>query len=385
MNAIVVPRLGWSMEEGIFAGWLKNAGDRVAAGEPLFALESDKVTMEVEALDSGVLDIPANAPETGAVVAVGQTLGFLLVDGEAAHTAPAPTPVATMPVSDGRRPASPRARAMAKSLGIDIARVACPEGSNRIVEADVRRAFEQMAPAAASTPVTAAPVSAKPASRARQILAARLEESFRTPHFYVHDELDVTSLAHLREELLPILEERHNVRLTYNDLLIKAIAMTLRSMPNVNCSWNQGEIVQRNAVNIGLAVQTEESLLVPVIRDADRLSLAQIATARRDLVDRCRRSEVKVSDLEDGSVTLSNLGPFGVDRFQAILNPPQSAIIAAGRIAKRPFVEGDAVMARLTLPLSVSVDHRVIDGVAAARFLAGIVALLRSPLRLILS
>src|SRR5262249_47652585 len=162
----------------------------------------------------------------------------------------------------------------------------------------------------------------------RKVIAARLEESFRTPHFYVHAEVDASSLARLRDEMLPILEEQNHVRLTYNDLLVKAIAMTLRAMPNVNCYWNQGEVVSRSDVNVGLAVQAEESLLVPVIRNADRLSLAQIAAVRQEMVEKCRRSDVKLSDFEDGSVTLSNLGPFGVDRFQAILNPPQSAIVA---------------------------------------------------------
>jgi pyruvate dehydrogenase E2 component (dihydrolipoamide acetyltransferase) len=212
-----------------------------------------------------------------------------------------------------------------------------------------------------------------------------MEHSFRAPHFYVQAEVDASSLVKLREEMLPIVEEQYGVRPTYNDLLVKAIAMALRALPQLNCYWNDGEIVSRNTVHVGLAVQIDESLMVPVIRDADRLTVAEIAVVRHELVEKCRRAEMKMTDLQDGSVTLSNLGPFGVDRFQAILNPPQSAIVAAGRIATRPFVDGDAVVARLTLPLSISLDHRVIDGVAAARFLSGMVALLQSPLRLLLS
>jgi pyruvate dehydrogenase E2 component (dihydrolipoamide acetyltransferase) len=212
-----------------------------------------------------------------------------------------------------------------------------------------------------------------------------MEQSFRAPHFYVQAEVDASSLVKIREEILPIVEEQYGVRLTYNDLLVKAIAMALRALPQLNCYWNDGEIVSRNTVHVGLAVQIDENLMVPVIRDADRLTVAEIAVVRHELVEKCRRAEMKTTDLQDGSVTLSNLGPFGVDRFQAILNPPQSAIVAAGRIAKRPFVDSDAVVARLTLPLSISVDHRVIDGVAAARFLSRMVALLQSPLRLLLS
>ncbi len=369
------------MEEGIFAGWLKNHGDMVATGEPLFALESDKVTMEVESLDSGILQISADTPEPGGAVTVGQRLGYLLAEGEqAGDTAASGRARETAAVSpaDVRWPVSPRARAAAKSLGVDISQIVPAPGSNRVMEADVRRALERLAGSAA--PVDAAP---KTSARARKAIAARMEESFRTPHFYVHAEVDAAFLARVREEMLPIIEEQYHVRLTYNDLLVKAIAMTLRAMPNLNCYWNQGETVSRSEVNVGLAAQANDSLLVPVIRNADSLSVGQIALVRHELVEKCRRSDVKLADFEGGSVTLSNLGPFGVDRFQAILNPPQSAIIAVGRVAKRPFVDGDDLVARLTMPVSVSVDHRVVDGVAAAGFLNGIVNLLQSPLRLI--
>ena len=369
---IIVPRLGWSMEEGIFAGWLKRDGDALTAGEPLFALESDKVTMEVESLDSGILQIPPDAPEPGGTVTVGQRIGFLLARNEPRNEAPeaggAPSP--TPPV-EVRWPVSPRARAAARNLGVDVSKLAPAPGSKRVVEADVRHA----------APMAAAP---KASDRARKAIAALLEESFRTPHFYVHAEVDASFLARIREEMLPIVDERYHVRLTYNDLLVKAIAMTLRTTPHLNCYWKDGEIVSRSEVNIGLAAQTNDSLLVPVIRNADRLSVGQIALARHELVEKCRRSEAKLTDFEDGSVTLSNLGPFGVDRFQAILNPPQSAIVAVGRIARRPFVDGYDVVARLTMPMSISVDHRVVDGVAAAGFLNGIVQLLQSPLRLVI-
>lgn len=377
---IRVPRLGWSSEDGLFAGWLKQPGETVSSGEPLFALESDKVTMEVESLDSGVLHALPAGPEAGAIVVVGQLLGHLLAAGEkppAGADAPAlatpagPAPAAAIvPVGEprrgDRRAASPRARARARSLGIDIATVSSAAGAQRVVEADVLR---QAAPRTLATP----------ASRARKVIAARLEESFRTPHFYVHAEVDATRLAELRHELLPLLESRHGVRLTYNDLLVKAVALTLRAEPAVNCYWNQGEIVTLSSCHVGLAVQTDDTLVVPVIRDADRLPLAEIAAARQRLVDKCRRADVQPADLAGGSVTISNLGPYGVDRFQAILNPPQSAILAVGRMAKRPVVDGDAVVARLTVPITLSVDHRVVDGVAAAKFLQGLTSLLQSP------
>jgi pyruvate dehydrogenase E2 component (dihydrolipoamide acetyltransferase) len=378
---INVPRLGWSSEDGIFAGWLKQAGDRVVSGEPLFALESDKVTMEVEALDSGILWPLEGGPAPGAVVVVGQVIGYLAAEGEQVAAIESAAAGAGLAAAVRPTPASPRARARAKSLGIEIAAVAPAPGGRRIVEEDVLRAAAAM-PQPAAAPVAPAPAPA--AARGRRVIAARLEESFRTPHFYVQAEVNATALARLREELLPVLLERDGVRLSFNDLLIKAAAQALRARPEVNRFWRDGESVPWETAHIGLAVQTEESLLVPVIRDADQLGVGAIARARQTLVDKSQAGRLQAGECEGASLTISNLGAFGVDRFQAILNPPQSLIIAAGRMAKRPVVEGDAVVARLTLPLSVSVDHRVIDGVAAARFLESLVQGLEAPLRLLL-
>lgn len=369
---INVPRLGWSSEDGIFAGWLKQPGERVVSGEPLFALESDKVTMEVEALDSGILRPLEGGPAAGALVVVGQVIGYLAAEGETTGASPAPAAVRPTP-------ASPRARARAKSLGIELAAVSPAPGGRRIVEEDVLRAAAAL-PKPAAVPVEAPSVAA----RGRRVIAARLEESFRTPHFYVQADVNARALARLREELLPVLLERDGVRLSVNDLLIKAAALALRARPEVNRYWRDGESVPWETAHIGLAVQTEENLLVPVIRDADRLGVGAIARARQALVEKSQAGRLQAGDSEGASLTISNLGAFGVDRFQAILNPPQSLILAVGRMAKRPVVEGDAVVARLTLPLSVSVDHRVIDGVAAARFLEALVQTLEAPLRLLL-
>ena len=322
---ITVPRLGWSMEEGIFVGWLKADGDSVASGEPLFALESEKVTMEVESLDHGVLHIPAGAPAAGGVVTVGQLLGWILEPGE---VVPAETP------------ASPRARATAKKLGVDIANVQPREGAQRIVEADVLR----NAPA-------------------RTTIAARLEESFRAPHFYLHADAHVEALAALRHEHRPA---------NYNDFLIKAIAIALVRHPRVNAYWDNGAVVSRTTQHIALAAQIGETLYTPVIQNPAEKSLAQIARGREQAL-------AQRSHGNDASATLSNLGPFGVDRFEAILNPPQSVIVAVGKIAKRPVVVDDQVVARLTMPISLSVDHRVVDGVPAAQFLQTLIAILESP------
>lgn len=369
---ITVPRLGWSMEEALFAGWLRSDGETVRSGEPLFAVESDKVTMEVESLDNGVLHVPRDSPKAGDVVKAGQRIGLLLAEGESPEQS-----IAVSPPADARPPripVSPRARAVARSLGVDLAGIVPREGARRVVEADVRRAFESRA--------VSRPAPSRPAP-SRAGIAARMEESFRAPHFYVHAEADATYLARAREAMIPIVEERHGVRVTYNDFLVRAIALALRAMPAVNSFWKDGAAAPCPGVHVGLAVQAGERLMVPVIRDADRLTVGEIAAERVRLVERCLKGSANASDFADGSVTLSNLGPFGVDRFQAILNPPQSAIVAVGRIAKRPWVDGDAVVARLTVPVSISVDHRVVDGVAAAKFLSGIMGFVESPLRLI--
>ena len=329
---ITVPRLGWSMEEGTFAGWLVPSGSPVTVGQPIYSLESDKVTMDVESLDVGTLHIPDDAPVAGATVVVGQLLGHLLQGNEA----------------------SPRARATALALGIDIATVTPREGATRIIEADVLKVV-------------------RPAAKL-------MEEAFRAPHFYLHADADATALASLRNALLPLLP----TRVSYNDILIKAVAVALKQHPRLNAHWVDNAIVQRTQIHIGLAVDADDRLLVPVIRNADQKSIADIAADRAALVERCRQKKATREDLADGSVTLTNLGTFGVDRFQAILNPPQSAILAIGRIAQRPVVVDGQVVARLTVPLSLSVDHRVADGLAAARFLQAIVELVEAPLRLAL-
>ena len=228
---ITVPRLGWSMEEGVFAGWLKAEGDAVSIGEPVFALESEKVTMEVEALDNGILHIAADAPAADSTVIVGQRLGYILQNGEAP------------PATEQPRFASPRARSTARELGIDIASVQPREGAKRIIEADVLQAKQP-----------------KP----RTTLARRMEESFRAPHFYLHADANVEILARLRHQHRPA---------AYNDFLIKAIAIALVRHPRVNAYWEDGAIVPRSTQHIALAAQIGDTLYTPVIANPAEKSL----------------------------------------------------------------------------------------------------------------
>ncbi len=364
--SITVPRLGWSMEEGLFGGWLKQPGEAVAMGEPLFLLESDKVTMEVESLDAGLLHVLDPTLEVGSVVTVGQLLGYLLAAGEAvpefvgeeggAPEVPVATPAVTLvaAVETGvtpreRVPASPRARAAAKRLGVDLADVSPRPGKARIIAADVE-------------------AMARPSSRAA--IAARLEASFRAPHFYLQADAEAEALAAWRDRHRPA---------SYNDLLIRAMGLALSRHPKMNAYWANGRVQARTTIDVALAAQVGENLLTPVLRDVAEKPLAQLAAERVELLERCARHEARPAEFADASATISNLGAFGVDRFQAILNPPQSVIVAVGSLKKRPVVVGDAVVARLTLPISLSVDHRVVDGVAAAEFLQTLVRLLESP------
>ena len=364
------------MEEGTFAGWLVPHGSPVAVGQPIYSLESDKVTMDVEALDAGILHIPTDAPIAGATVVVGQLLGQLLqanvlqptqstIDVEAlnegpTHISASTTVVVGRPLCHALRAnvlqptedtldvealdagtphipadalfddapviveASPRSRATAKALGIDIATVTPREGAPRIIEADVLRLTEG---------------------------------AFYAPQLYLHADADATALASLPASV------------SVDDILIKAVAMALQQHPRLNS--------HRTQIHIGLAVEANDRLLIPVIRNADQKSLTDIAT------ERCRQHEAKRDALDDGSVTVMNLGTYGLDRFQAVLNPRQSAVLAVGRIAQRPVVVDGAVVARLTVPLSLTVDPRVADGLAAARFLRTIVQLVEGPLALI--
>jgi len=360
---IVMPQLGLTMTEGSVSSWLKRPGEWVEKGEILFIVETDKVEMEVESFGSGYLSpILVNDKQ---VVPVGTRLATLEETVEA--TTPQPAGKA-----ESKIPVSPRARKLANELGIDLASI--KRAGNRITEEEVRRHFEQTG-ATALQPSSAARADH---SAAHKLAARRLTESFQSaPHFYLGVEVDVTSLVSLREELNA--NSTGRVRVTYTDLLLKALADALRDNPEVNSYWKTDRVVRHDAIDIGCAVQTDSGPVVPVIRKADRLDIFGIAEHRSDLVTRARSRSLTVADIEGGSATLSNLGAFGIDWFQAILNPPQSVILAAGQIATRPVVVNNQVQARETIHLHLSADHRVLDGAGAAAFLVRIQQLIVHP------
>jgi pyruvate dehydrogenase E2 component (dihydrolipoamide acetyltransferase) len=217
-------------------------------------------------------------------------------------------------------------------------------------------------------------------TRAQRIMAERMSASFRSaPHFYLHVEADLRALTALRQKLLPRLQERYGVHLTYTDLLVKYVALALKRHPNLMAQWREQGLVQAAEINIGVAMDAPNGLIVPVIQRADQLGLADISRRRQELAERAQAGKLLPQDLELGVFTLTNLGMFGIDSFEAILNPPQAAILAVGRIKERAIVSAGAVVAAPVMNLSLSVDHRVLDGATAARFLGELVELIETP------
>lgn len=398
---VVMPQLGLTMSEGSVNRWLKPDGEAVKKGEMLFEVSTDKVEMEVEASDSGNLQIllePGNVVPVGTVIAFLHSGGGRVAPAGMAANLVAPLPGETPPPAEGvplvtleadRILASPRARALASRLGIEIASVAAAHPGGRIVEADIQRAHDLLAAARPIAPPQESNGAAAPSlltsAKIRKATAARMEESARNaPHFYLHSMADAERLYQLRSDLQPEIELRTGQRLTFTDLFVRALALTLRRNPEVNCSWQAAELIRWNDVNIGIAVQSADRLLVPVLRNADRMPLSEIAQARAGLVAKVREGRLALADLEEGRTTLSNLGPFGVDSFSPILNAHQSNILAVGRIAQRPCAHKGNVVVRWTVGLTFAFDHRAVDGVAGAKLLRTLVELVENPVRLLI-
>ena len=381
---ITLPRLGWSMEEGIFQSWLKKEGEEVQSGEPLFVLESDKAAQEVEATDSGILHIPSHAPQSGEVTKVGRVLGYLLGPGEQPPAAsavalavpeqtppdapaervappPATVPASTensTPVASGETPASPRARRAAKKRGVDLSRVEPGGAGGRIREQDVL-AVEIRSPGASGVPV----------GNLRRIIAARMMQSKQsTAPVTLHARCDASRLVLLRRELKAALDGDSTP--SYNDIIAKVVARALANHPMLAARWENDEIFLPEAFNIGLAVDTEQGLLVPVIKDVGNLPLAAVSRKSRSLVEGARSRRIAPEDLQGGNFTITSLGSFDIESFTPIINYPETAVLGIGSIFREAAEgEGGTIVFRDTMRLSLTFDHRVVDGAPAARFL----------------
>lgn len=388
---VVMPQLGLTMTEGSVSEWLKKPGDMVRKGEMLFIVSTDKADMEVESLDEGHLVQIVLQP--GNVVPVGTVIAYLGQPGETVAAAPAsasvvtgapsaPKPDAGAPPSmaaspapssgapetrEGGLPSSPRARKLARELGVDISKVVPSGGRDRIVEDDVRRF-------SATSKTPSAPVDL----RRRRVIADRLTQSIQTiPHFFLNVEVRADQLVALRERIKE--SGSPGLKITVTDLLLKALAFACQQTPEIRVVWDDGNFRSVSAIDLGLAISADSGVVAPVMRNAASRSITEIAKWRSDAAEKARGGRLALTDLEGGIGTLSNLGMYRVSQFNAIISPGQSFILAVGKIENRPWVEGRGLIVTQAMNLTLSVDHRVADGAAAAKFLENIAAIIESP------
>jgi pyruvate dehydrogenase E2 component (dihydrolipoamide acetyltransferase) len=416
-NIIEMPKLSDTMTVGTLVKWLKKEGDAVKAGDMLAEVETDKATMELESFFDGTL-LKVFAPG-GSQVAIGSALCAIGKPGEtvtapsapapkpaaapapapaaaAAPAAPAPAP-APAPVAapvlarDGRVKISPLARKLAAEKGLNPATIAGSGPGGRIVRADVLAA--EKAPAAGKGAAAIGAVSAKgpiqeertvPVSNMRGAIARRLLESkTQLPHFYLEIEIDAAPLLALREQLNTALE-KDGVKLSVNDFVLKASAEALRRVPQVNGSWEGSQIRYFGAAHVSFAVAIDDGLITPVIRDAHQKSVFQISTEAKSLGKQAKEKKLKPDQFTGGTFCVSNLGMMGIPRFSAIINPPNAAILAVGTTVKKPVVKGDAIVVGQTMTLTLSCDHRVVDGAVGAQYLGALKTLLEAPALLLI-
>ena len=432
---VIMPALGMAQESGVLVSWLKREGDSVVKGEPLMEVETDKATVEVEAPASGFLG--GILAQKGDVIPVGNTIAWILAEGEHApafaqspqdnnkqqavsrnvskEVSPLARKIAEehgvdlkLVKSNGKRiekadvlayvnetrqsppqpasikstapslmrlmPASPKARRLASERGIDISTLIGTGPDGAVLVSDV--------PLEAATVSTADHLET-PATIWR-IMAERMSTSWTTvPHFYLVREMDATNLIEWRARVTDIVERRTGIKPTYTDLLVKLIGFTLRDHPRVNAAWANRNTQINKQINVGIATAIEEGLVVPVIRNADNASISEITTQRKELIERAQNRKLRPADLSDGTFTLSNLGMYNVDAFSAIINPPQAAILAVGRIIERVVPVNGQVVIRPMMVMTLSCDHRVVDGARAAQFLDDLANHMEDPWRLL--
>ena len=419
-EVVLMPRLSDTMTEGVIAGWHKNVGDAVKKGEVLADIETDKATMELESYKEGVLLYQGAKP--GEKIQVNDLLCIIGKQGfdvnavlealktgggtaaPAATTAPAtpapaaapqdaaPAPAAVV-VNEGRIFASPLAKKLAAEKGVDLRYVKGSGDNGRITKSDIDNYVPAAAPAPAATAPTpsVAPVASPPAgevrfeetpvSQMRKTIARRLSESlFTAPHFYLTMVIDMDACVTARAKL----NEVSKVKISFNDMVLKATSVALKQHPKVNSSWLGDKIRTNYHVNIGVAVAVDEGLLVPVVRFADTKTLSQIGAEVKVFAQKAKDKKLQPSDWEGSTFTISNLGMFGIDEFTAIINPPDACILAVGGISQVPVVKNGLVVPGNIMKVTLSCDHRVVDGATGAAFLQTLKSLLEEPLRMLI-
>jgi pyruvate dehydrogenase E2 component (dihydrolipoamide acetyltransferase) len=430
---VIMPKVDMVMETGTFVEWLKKEGEHVNKGDPLFIITTDKANIELESPADGILAGVRAKPED--VIPVTEVIAYILAPGEALPAKAAPQAVAALAASPaavagaapsahgvaagngtaangagaepGKVRATPLARRLAQDMGMDLSRIAGRGPRGRIHKADVLASQKPQSPAArlgAAAPPPASKGPAQPAaslpgpiplpdarrkqvvpfSGARKIIAERMAYSaFTAPHINLSLSVDMTEAIRLRERVLEPLQAQTGQRVSYTAILARAVATVLPRHPYLNASVSEGQIILWEDIHLGIATSVEENLLVPVIREAQNRSLGQIVTALADLTDRARNRRLTPAEMTGSTFTISNLGMFGIESFTAIINPPEAAILAVGKMVDTPVSHAGQIVLRPMMQLTISTDHRVSDGATGARFLAELKATLENPYLLI--
>jgi pyruvate dehydrogenase E2 component (dihydrolipoamide acetyltransferase) len=438
MPEVIMPRLSDTMEEGELTRWLKNVGDEIHKGDVLAEIETDKATMDLEAFENGVLE--KQLVTAGTVVPIGQAVAVIGdgskaaapagEPGDAKKTEPAKSepeksepgtqPTTTEPAksepeksepgerqdreqvaqpeaaqvpgaASGALRTSPLARKIAREHDIDLASVTGTGPQGRIVRADIEAAIAA-GPSAPAAPV-AAPVAPAaqpgpdtvevPINNIRKVTARRLTESQAVPHFFLTNVVDAQKLIAFRKDVNESLAASGG-KVSINDLIVRAVAVALRAHPEVNSSWGGDKLLRHNRINIGIAVALPDGLIVPVVQDADRKSLGEIAQTTVALAEKARAGKLKLDEMSGGTFTISNLGMFGIDEFTAVINPPEAAILAVGAATAVPEVRDGQLVEVPKMKITMTVDHRVLDGAMAAAFLRDLKGILEAPLSIVL-
>jgi pyruvate dehydrogenase E2 component (dihydrolipoamide acetyltransferase) len=419
-EVVLMPRLSDTMEAGVIASWNKQVGDTVKKGEVLAEIETDKATMELESYKNGTLlyigaQQGEKIPVNGLLCIIGEK-GKVDVDAIVAAStsqpltaAPVATPAATsstatavaapamatvvseaLPASNGRIIASPLAKKIAQEKGVDLRQLKGSGDGGRIIKSDIDRFQPGSAAPAAATAPAALPVFTGqttegytdiPNSQMRGVIAKRLAESkFTAPHFYLKMEVNMDNAISARTQL----NEFSPVKVSFNDMIVKAVSLALREHPAVNASWMGDKIRRYQHVHIGVAVAIEDGLIVPVIRFADQKTLPQIAAETKELASKAKNKKLQPNEFTGNTFTISNLGMMDIDEFTAIINPPDSCIMAVGRISEKIIRKGDSFAATQVMKLTLSCDHRSVDGATGAAFLQTVKRFLENPVRLFL-
>jgi pyruvate dehydrogenase E2 component (dihydrolipoamide acetyltransferase) len=416
--AVQLPALSPTMKEGRITKWLKNEGDKISSGSEIAECETDKSNLAIEAYDDGVLlKILVKAGDSAPV---GSTIAWIGKPGEkvpeapastisataagaaataavaAPQTAPvstssapvviaktAATPVFSNPAPNGRLRASPLAKKVAAAQGLDLSMIQGSGPNGRIVRRDVEAAQKTQGSKTnvfvRSSGGLRPPPSVLPVTQMRRVIAQRLSEvKPGVPHFYLTVELEMDQALKLREQA-----KANELKLSVNDIIVKAVAVAVRRFPRINQVFAGETIQQLHAVDVGVAVAIEDGLITPIVKDADQKGLAEIATEIRDLADRAKRKALKPEEYAGGSITVSNLGMFGIDSFIAVINPPQASILAVGKVEPKVVVRDNQMVIRQMMSMTFSGDHRVVDGAVGAQFLQIVRELLEQPMRLL--